>query len=99
MAVCPKHKPRGFSTICLPASPDSYQQLIDSPTLFRQWLDQTFRDSPELLPKAFAQGYTLKDDRRSAKRRERAVDAERHRDDLDGAAGGMERCARCVLPA
>lgn len=68
MAECPKHKPRGFSTICLPISPERYQQLIGSPSLFRHWLDQAFRDAPELFPAAFAHGYTLKDDRVSTKR-------------------------------
>jgi len=68
MAECPKHKPRGFSTLCLPISPERYQQIIDSPALFRHWLDQAFRDTPELFPAAFAHGYTLKDDRRSRQR-------------------------------
>jgi hypothetical protein len=68
MAECPMHKPRGFSTICLPISPDHYRLIIDSPTHFRQWLDQAFHDNPELFPEAFAHGYTLKDERRSIKR-------------------------------
>jgi hypothetical protein len=68
MAEFPNPKPRGFSTLCLPISPQRYQQVIASPTLFRHWLDQAFRDTPELFPAAFAQGYLLKDDRVSAKR-------------------------------
>jgi hypothetical protein len=68
MAVCPDPKPRGFSTTCLPVSTERYQQLIDSPALFRHWLDEAFRDTPELFPAAFAQGYTLQDDRASAQR-------------------------------
>jgi len=67
MAEFPDPKPRGYSTICLPVSPDDYRQIIDSPASFRHWLDQAFRDSPELFPQAFAHGYTLKDDRVSAK--------------------------------
>ena len=55
------------STICLPISKDAYLALIDSPQAFRRWLDAAFRDCPELFPEAFAQGYTLKDDRTSAK--------------------------------
>jgi hypothetical protein len=55
------------STICLPISKDDYLALIDSPEPFRAWLDTAFRDCPELFPEAFAQGYTLKDDRTSAK--------------------------------
>ena len=34
--------------------------------MFRQTLDRFFPDLPELFPAAFAQGYTLKDDRVSA---------------------------------
>jgi hypothetical protein len=68
MADAPEPRPRGFSTICLPISKDRYQQIVDSPALFRQWLDEAFRAAPELFPAAFASGYTLKDDRVSAKR-------------------------------
>jgi hypothetical protein len=67
MAASSQQKPRGCSTICLPIDQDRYQQFIDSPEEFRRWLDQTFRDLPELFPKAFASGYTLKDDRVSVK--------------------------------
>lgn len=58
---------RSSSTICLPIDQDSYPQLADDPARFRAWLDNCFRDSPELFPQAFAQGYRLKDDRTSAK--------------------------------
>jgi hypothetical protein len=58
---------RSCSTICLPVGKDAYQALIDDPARFRRWLDAAFRDCPELFPRAFAQGYTLKDDRVSAK--------------------------------
>jgi hypothetical protein len=68
MAVAASDKPRGFSTICLPIRKDRYERIIDSPLLFRRWLDQAFRASPELFPTAFAHGYTLKDSRVSAKR-------------------------------
>lgn len=68
MAECPRPRPRGCSTICLPVGKDCYQQIIDSPDQFRCWLDQSFREHPELLSQAFAQGYTLKDDRVSVKR-------------------------------
>jgi hypothetical protein len=68
MAEAPNPKPRGFSTICLPISKEHYQQIIDSPARYRQWLDEAFRATPELFPAAFAAGYTLKDDRVSAKR-------------------------------
>src|SRR3954453_20393426 len=68
MAGCPQHKPRGCSTICLPISTDLYQQIIDSPQQFRRTLDRLYQEMPELFPKAFAEGYTLKDRRLSAKR-------------------------------
>jgi hypothetical protein len=58
---------RRCSTICLPIGKDAYQDLIDDPARFRAWLDQSFRDCPELFPKVFASGYRLKDARASAK--------------------------------
>ena len=67
MAECLRQRPRGCSTICLPISTDHYQRIIDSPQQFRCWLDRAFLEQPELFPKAFAQGYTLKDARVSAK--------------------------------
>jgi hypothetical protein len=57
----------GCSTICLPIGKDDYLDLIDSPPKFRRWLDQAFQQAPELFPEAFAQGYTLKDCKPSAK--------------------------------
>jgi|SRR5215468_1427457 len=59
---------RHCSTLCLPVGKDAYQGFIDSPAAFRSWLDRSFRDLPELFPKNFAQGYTLKDSRFSVKR-------------------------------
>ena len=57
----------GCSTICLPCSKDEYQGLIGDPATFRRWLDAAFRDSPELFPEGFDQGYLLKDERFSKK--------------------------------
>jgi hypothetical protein len=57
----------GCSTICLPISKDDYLQVIDDPPAFRRWLDRAFAEAPELFAEAFAQGYTLKDARTSAK--------------------------------
>jgi hypothetical protein len=68
MADIPRPKPRGCSTICLPIGQDPYDQLIESPPLFRAWLDRAFRDHPELFPQAFAHGYTMLDSRVSVKR-------------------------------
>ncbi len=67
MAVSQQRKPRGCSTICLPFDQDFYDRAVESPESFRQALDHFYRDMPELFPEAFAQGYTLKDDRVSAK--------------------------------
>jgi hypothetical protein len=58
---------RSCSTICLPVSKDAYQAHVDDPALFRAWLDSAFRDCPELFPRAFADGYRLKDARVSRK--------------------------------
>jgi hypothetical protein len=67
MAESAEQKPRGCSTICLPIDKDLYQRLIDSAEQFRSWLDAAYGEMPELFPKAFAQGYTLKDARLSKK--------------------------------
>ncbi|HVK17368.1 MAG TPA: hypothetical protein VM533_10495, partial [Fimbriiglobus sp.] len=58
---------RRCSTICLPIGQDDYRRVIDTPAAFRGWLDQAFRDTPELLPAAFARGYRLKDARHSTR--------------------------------
>jgi hypothetical protein len=52
----------------LPIGKDRYEQLIEDPKSFRAWLDQAFRDAPEVFPAGFEQGYTLKDARTSGKR-------------------------------
>lgn len=67
MAVSQQRKPRGCSTICLPIDQDRYERAVESPLSFRETLDRFYRDLPELFPEAFAQGYTLKDDRVSVK--------------------------------
>jgi hypothetical protein len=58
---------RSGSTLCLPISTDAYLDVIDDPRRFRSWLDQAFRDCPELFPQAFANGYRRKDERSSTK--------------------------------
>jgi hypothetical protein len=93
MAEYPQPRPRGFSTLCLPISKERYQQIIDSPALFRRWLDEAFRDTPELFPAAFARGYTLKDNRVSAKR---GLRLRRIRCKATGAAFSVRPCF--VLP-
>ena len=94
MAEDPAPQPRGFSTICLPLSKERYQQVINSPTLFRHWLDEAFGATPELFPAAFASGYTLKDARVSAKR---GLRLRRIRCKATGAAFSVRPCF--VLPS
>jgi hypothetical protein len=67
MAADQGAQPRGCSTLCLPIVQADYEALVDSPAAFRAWVDQAFRDHPELFPDDFAQGYTLKDDSTSRK--------------------------------
>jgi hypothetical protein len=67
MAESSRQLPPGRSTICLPIDQDRYRQVIASPEAFRRALDQFYQDMPELFPKAFASGYTLKDARVSVK--------------------------------
>jgi hypothetical protein len=57
----------GRSTICLPIGKDDYLTLVGDPAAFRRWVDDAFRDSRELFPEGFAEGYLLKDGRTSAK--------------------------------
>jgi hypothetical protein len=51
----------------LPVSKGAYLDAVADPRRFRAWLDQASRDHPELFPAAFADGYRLKDQRRSAR--------------------------------
>jgi hypothetical protein len=57
---------RSRSAIWLPVGNDLYLDIVEDPRRFRCWLDQSFRDHPELFPRAFAQGYPLEDTRFSA---------------------------------
>src|SRR3954463_10298307 len=58
---------RGHRTICLPIAEEAYLQAVKDPVAFRRWVDDSFREAPELFPADFAQGYQLKDGRRSVK--------------------------------
>ena len=58
---------RGHRTIYVPISEEHYAQIVNDPQQFRRMLDECFRQTPELFPKNFAQGYQLKDDRTSTK--------------------------------
>lgn len=54
-------------TICLPITEEEYEEIIGDPAKFRQWLEQTHQQSPELFPDAFAQGFQMHSQRLSTK--------------------------------
>lgn len=58
---------RRCSTICLPVDKDTYTAVVGDPGRFRVWLDQAYREHPELFPGGFNAGYRLKDGRTSAR--------------------------------
>ena len=55
----------GYRTICLPIDQDQYQEIIQQSDSFRNWIDTQYRESPELFPVGFDQGYGMKDQRTS----------------------------------
>src|SRR4051812_22189266 len=59
---------RGHRTLCLPIAEEAYLQAVNDPVAFRRWIDDCFREAPELFPADFARGYQLKDGRTSVKR-------------------------------
>src|SRR3954447_14681682 len=59
---------RGHRTICLPIAEEAYRHVVNDPVAFRRWIDDCFREAPELFPADFARGYELKDGRMSVKR-------------------------------
>ena len=67
MTVSVGKRPRGSSTICLPLLQEDHDKFINDPDAFRAAVDRAFSECPELFPKAFAQGYTLKDSYTSKK--------------------------------
>jgi hypothetical protein len=58
---------RGHRTLCLPIAEEAYSQIVQDPGAFRRWIEDCFRESPEVFPANFAQGFELKDGRRSVK--------------------------------
>src|SRR3954454_4011356 len=58
---------RGHRTLCLPIAEEAYPQVVHDPVAFRRWIDDRFREAPELFPANFARGYELKDGRTSAR--------------------------------
>src|SRR3954451_9387069 len=59
---------RGHRTLCLPIAEEAYPQVVHDPVAFRRWIDDRFREAPELFPTNFARGSELKDGRMSVKR-------------------------------
>ncbi len=43
--------------IVLPTDQTTYAQQIHDRSLFRDWVDRMYQQSPELFPKAFGEGY------------------------------------------
>src|SRR5512135_3923175 len=58
---------RRHRTLCLPISEECYRQIVEHPQEFRRTLDECYQRMPELFPRDFAHGYTLKDGRVSSK--------------------------------
>lgn len=67
MAETPAGAGSPCRTICLPITEELYAEIIADPKLFRQWLDRSFQQIPEVFPERFAQGYGMKDRRASGK--------------------------------
>ncbi len=60
---------RESSTICLPFDRSGYGKIVADSKKFRRCLDEMMRRSPELFPEGITSGYTMKDNRKSKKRR------------------------------
>src|SRR5512142_3102044 len=51
---------RGQKTLCIPCSPQEYQQAVGDPERFRRFLDQRIDATPELFPPGIRRGYRMK---------------------------------------
>jgi hypothetical protein len=58
---------RGQKTLCIPCSPEEYQQVVGDPERFRSFLDRHIGATPELFPPEIGRGYRMKDLYRSRK--------------------------------
>ncbi len=69
MPAADPHTPsvRGQKTICIPCSPEEYQQVVGDPERFRTLLDRHIEATPELFPAEIRRGYRMKDVYRSRK--------------------------------
>ena len=52
---------RGPKTICIPCSQKQYGRIVDDPVLFRGFLDQQIKATPELFSPEIQRGYRMKD--------------------------------------
>src|SRR3954466_14030897 len=52
---------RGPKTICIPCSQETYEQIVDDPVRFREFLDRQIEAAPELFPPGIRRGYRMKD--------------------------------------
>src|SRR4051794_26226896 len=52
---------RGSHSICVPAVEGEYTVVVQDPKRFRAWLEGVARQSPELFPAGFGQGFRMKD--------------------------------------
>lgn len=52
---------RGPKTICIPCSQEQYEQIVDDPVRFREFLDRQIEAAPELFPPGIRRGYRMKD--------------------------------------
>jgi hypothetical protein len=52
---------RGRKSICLPCSPQEYEQVVGDPVLFRRFLDRHLQATPDLFPPEIERGYRMKD--------------------------------------
>ena len=61
VAERPTQPVRGQRTICIPCSPQQYEQVVDDPEQFRTLLDRQIEATPELFPPEIRRGYRMKD--------------------------------------
>src|SRR5512142_2676586 len=61
VAERPTRVVRGRKTICLSGSRQEYEQVVDDPERFRNFLDRHIKATPELFPPEIRRGYRMKD--------------------------------------
>ena len=63
MPAADPHTPsvRGQKTICIPCSPEEYQQVVGDPEQFCTSLDRPIEATPELFPEEIRRGDRMKD--------------------------------------